>query len=160
MVRGLVFAVLCFAWMLAGAPKSEAALFTPSIPNVVDFGNVPLGESSTIRWSLGYPRDLAMAGTPDYTTGAFQIKLITDCYCTWDITFTPEILGMVSASVLMLVISFPPPEHGVADVYFIDLQGNGIDPATVPIPAALPLLSFVLAALGFIGWRRKRHAVH
>lgn len=40
-----------------------------------------------------------------------------------------------------------------------DFAIAGFEVAAVPLPAALPLLGAGFAALGFVGWRRKRRAV-
>ena len=69
--------------------------------------------------------------------------------------------GLVTPT-LALFPSFPLIQIDVTDVtnrktgtYFASLDTL----AAVPVPAALPLLGAGLAALGFMGWRKKRAAV-
>ncbi len=40
-----------------------------------------------------------------------------------------------------------------------DIQGNDLNFAVIPLPAALPLYGTGLAVMGFLGWRRKRQAL-
>jgi hypothetical protein len=60
-------------------------------------------------------------------------------------------------------LTFEPPDIGQGLIHYqegasLQLQGVyfGTDVTQTPLPAALPLFATGLAALGLLGWRRKR----
>lgn len=66
--------------------------------------------------------------------------------------------GIIGDSAFTTII-FEINAPGVGDGGFIDnlVYTTGASPAAVPLPAALPLMGAGFAALGFVGWRRKRN---
>ena len=151
----VVAAVLAFA-----APASVSAVtFSPSINNVVDFGDVVVGDSKTISWSISWtldPGEMTSLGT--LTAGLsdppfLMVSTTNQCFsegfaCVYDLTFSPAATGVSTAANTLLFM------HN-GETFTLELQGTGIA-ALVPLPASLPFLAIGLFVLGLAGWTPRR----
>ena len=158
-VRGLAAAALGIG--LAG-PASAVVLFEPSIPNVVDFGEVEIGTTKTIQWSVSWTSDVTGTtwGSPieQNGNGPFKATLSSDgCRspaldCTYDLSFTPEAPGLFERGRIGVLIVREQDEgdNYFTSAYSIETQGTGVAP--IPLPAGLVL---VMSAIGMLGVVRR-----
>ena len=156
--------------MTSAAPAQATVVFSPSEPNIIDFGDVEVGSTSEINWSISWTSDQSALWTSStassHNSGFSIVAQNLGCrdiglLCQYTIGFTPVALGdFARLNYTILTVREPddPNQPGGPAEYFeykISLMGRGVapDPRVVPLPAGLPLL---LGALGVLGLIRRK----
>lgn len=142
--------------------QAFAATFTPSLTGPIDFGDVALGESRTVDFSILVEFD--PSETPDggsrviNRSGDLGVAFINgDCLfggrCDYQFSFTPQDPGLQSRMVdLVTINTFGAPSQ----IFEVELIGTGTTLSQVPLPASMPFL--LIGAAGFAAVRFKSNA--
>lgn len=158
-MRRIRVAMAAAAALLSLSLPVSAATFYPSIPNVVDFGNVVIGTQKTILWEFSWSLDPGettswTALTDSYNRGEFRYQT-TDhsCMnaggiCIFEFTYGPKDLGQ--DTLRRQIINMTNGQD-----YWIEMQGIGVA-APVPLPATAALLLAGLGGLGIAARRKRR----
>lgn len=150
--------------LIAGLANAATITSDPAVP--LDFGNVEVGQSSTIQLTLTFSyenlQSLETMGTT--SKGAFTATELpcsdltsgVDEFCRWDFTFAPTALGDFSEGFFnALTIRENLANSGTRVIFYdIRVSGSGIAATAVPLPAGLPLLAAGLGAFALM--RRKQ----
>lgn len=157
----------------AGAPASGRSTFTPAADGVFlslglggiavfSFGEPFIGPGAVVEVTNGdvntYPESVEVyvgnSFTPgDFSLGGFTlVATILNTLAQSPGALFPIDLPGTFQYLLLRDITVGPPNGVSTDGFDVDAIGVTV----VPLPAGAALLGSGLAALGFLGWRRKR----